>query len=147
MTEKQQRNLFKKEKKILEAYGKCEKRIKILLKRLDNPILVKGYSFDKLGNSGYMEVKSDIERVSELRSRIINDINRNEEFIYRVDSALEMIKDDKYYNIIKLKTIDGKTLEKVAEILKVSTTTINENENRLLENLKQYFKIQNLSYF
>lgn len=50
-------------------------------------------------------------------------------------------------NIIKLKTIEGKTLEKVAEILKVSTTTINENENRLLENLKQYFKIQNLSYF
>ncbi|MDY5306024.1 transcriptional regulator [Fusobacterium gastrosuis] len=147
MAEKQKRNPFKAEKEIFEVYRKYKKRIKILLKRLENPILVKGYSFDKLGNSGYMEVKADIERISELRLRIINDINRCEEFVYRVDSALEMIKEDKKYKTIELRFIEDKTAEETAEILKVSTVTINNDENRLLKELRMHFKIQNFSYF
>lgn len=147
MMEKQKRNPFKAEKEIFEIYRKYKRRIKTLLKRLENPILVKGYSFDKLGNSGYMEVKADIERISELRLRIINDINRCEEFVYRVDSALDMIKEDKKYKIIELRFIEGKSTEEAAEILKVSTVTINNYENRLLKELRMHFKIQNFSYF
>ena len=94
-TQEHKRNKYKDEKEIFEIYRKYSKRIKILLKRLNNPILIKGYSYDKLGTSGFQEVKSDIERISDLRSRIINDINRCEEFIYRVDSAIELLKDNK----------------------------------------------------
>lgn len=147
MMEKQKRNPFKAEKEIFEIYRKYKRRIKTLLKRLENPILVKGYSFDKLGNSGYMEVKADIERISELRLRIINDINRCEEFVYRVDSALDMIKEDKKYKTIEIRFIEGKSTEEAAEILKVSTVTINNDENRLLKELRMHFKIQNFSYF
>lgn len=145
--EVKKRNLFKAEKEIFEVYRKYKKRIKSLLKSLENPILVKGYSYDKLGSSGYMEVKADIERISELRLRIINDINRCEEFIYRVDSALDLIKDDKKYKTIELRFIENKTVEETAEILGVSTVTVNNDEKRLLKELRLHFKIQNFSYF
>lgn len=146
-TQEHKRNKYKDEKEIFEIYRKYSKRIKILLKRLNNPILIKGYSYDKLGTSGFQEVKSDIERISDLRSRIINDINRCEEFIYRVDSAIELLKDNKYYNIIKFRFIEGKTLEETAEELQVSTTTVNKAENELLKELRLHFKIQNFRYF
>jgi len=100
-----------------------------------------------LGTSGFQEVKSDIERISDLRSRIINDINRCEEFIYRVDSAIELLKDNKYYDVIKFRFIEGKTLEETAEELQVSTTTVNKAENELLKELRLHFKIQNFRYF
>ena len=146
-TQEHKRNKYKDEKEIFEIYRKYSKRIKILLKRLNNPILVKGYSYDKLGTSGFQEVKSDIERISDLRSRIINDINRCEEFIYRVDSAIELLKDNKYYDVIKFRFIEGKTLEETAEELQVSTTTVNKAENELLKELRLHFKIQNFRYF
>ncbi len=146
-TKEHKRNKYKDEKEIFEIYRKYSKRIKILLKRLNNPILIKGYSYDKLGTSGFQEVKSDIERISDLRSRIINDINRCEEFIYRVDSAIELLKDNKYYDIIKFRFIEGKTLEETAEELQVSTTTVNKAENELLKELRLHFKIQNFRYF
>ena len=146
-TQEHKRNKYKDEKEIFEIYRKYSKRIKILLKRLNNPILIKGYSYDKLGTSGFQEVKSDIERISELRSRIINDINRCEEFIYRVDSAIELLKDNKYYDVIKFRFIEGKTLEETAEELQVSTTTVNKAENELLKELRLHFKIQNFRYF
>lgn len=146
-TKEHKRNKYKDEKEIFEIYRKYSKRIKILLKRLNNPILIKGYSYDKLGTSGFQEVKSDIERISDLRSRIINDINRCEEFIYRVDSAIELLKDNKYYDVIKFRFIEGKTLEETAEELQVSTTTVNKAENELLKELRLHFKIQNFRYF
>ena len=146
-TQEHKRNKYKDEKEIFEIYRKYSKRIKILLKRLNNPILIKGYSYDKLGTSGFQEVKSDIERISDLRSRIINDINRCEEFIYRVDSAIELLKDNKYYDVIKCRFIEGKTLEETAEELQVSTTTVNKAENELLKELRLHFKIQNFRYF
>jgi sigma-70, region 4 len=146
-TQEHKRNKYKDEKEIFEIYRKYSKRIKILLKRLNNPILIKGYSYDKLGTSGFQEVKSDIERISDLRSRIINDINRCEEFIYRVDSAIELLKDNKYYDVIKFRFIEGKTLEETAEELQVSTTTVNKAENELLKELRLHFKIQNFRYF
>ena len=146
-TQEHKRNKYKDEKEIFEIYRKYSKRIKILLKRLNNPILIKGYSYDKLGTSGFQEVKSDIERISDLRSRIINDINRCEEFIYRVDSAIELLKDNKYYDVIKFRFIEGKTLEETAEELQVSTTTVNKAENELLKELRVHFKIQKFRYF
>lgn len=146
-TQEHKRNKYKDEKEIFEIYRKYSKRIKMLLKRLNNPILIKGYSYDKLGTSGFQEVKSDIERISDLRSRIINDINRCEEFIYRVDSAIELLKDNKYYDVIKFRFIEGKTLEETAEELQVSTTTVNKAENELLKELRLHFKIQNFRYF
>ena len=146
-TQEHKRNKYKDEKEIFEIYRKYSKRIKILLKRLNNPILIKGYSYDKLGTSGFQEVKSDIERISDLRSRIINDINRCEEFIYRVDSAIELLKDNKYYDVIKFRFIEGKTLEETAEELKVSTTTVKKAEKELLKELRLHFKIQNFRYF
>lgn len=146
-TQEHKRNKYKDEKEIFEIYRKYSKRIKILLKRLNNPILIKGYSYDKLRTSGFQEVKSDIERISDLRSRIINDINRCEEFIYRVDSAIELLKDNKYYDVIKFRFIEGKTLEETAEELQVSTTTVNKAENELLKELRLHFKIQNFRYF
>lgn len=144
---KQEKNKFKLEKTTLKAYYKHKEKINSLLEDLNNPLIIKGISYDKLGSSGYKEVKADVERISELRLRIINDINRSEEFIYRVDSALNIIRDDKYYKIIELKSILGKTTEEVAELFNVSTTTINENENRLLSELKREFKIQNFTHF
>ena len=147
MATQEQKIIFRKMEDILYSYNKYVNKIKKDLEYFNNPILLKSYNIEKISGSGFMEVKSDIERIEELKVRISNDISRHEEILFRIDSALDMIKDHKDYSFIQLKYIDKMTYEEISERLGVSIKSTYGIRNRILGALEIHFKTQRLIEF
>ena len=55
-----------------------------------------------------------------------------------INSILLKFNKDPYYEIIKLKYFDNKTIEEIAEIMEKDISTITRNKNRLINTLKMY---------
>lgn len=55
-----------------------------------------------------------------------------------LDSVLSKFKKDPYYDLIKLKYFDKKTMEDIASYFEKDVSTINRNKNRLINELKVY---------
>ena len=147
MATKEQKIIFRKMEDILYSYNKYINKIKKDLEYFNNPILLKSYKVEKISGSGFMEVKSDMERIEELKVRISNDISRHEEILFRIDSALDMIKDHKDYSIVDMKYLNNMSYEDISEKLGVSLKTVYGMRNRILEALEIHFKLQRLIEF
>lgn len=147
MATQEQKIVFRKMEDILYSYNKYINKIKKDLEYFNNPILLKSYSLDKIPGSNFTEVKSDIERIEELKVRISNDISRHEEILFRIDSALDMVKDHKDYSIIDMKYLNNMSYEDISEKLGVSLKTVYGMRNRILGALEIHFKLQRLIEF
>lgn len=147
MATQEQKIIFRKMEDILYSYNKYINKIKKDLEYFNNPVLLKSYNVEKISGSGFMEVKSDMERIEELKVRISNDISRHEEILFRIDSALDMIKDHRDYNIIGMKYFNNMSYEDISEKLGVSLKTVYGMRNRILEALEIHFKLQRLIEF
>lgn len=144
MEKQEQKQVFRKMEEILFSYNKYTAKIKKDLEYFKNPVLLKSYSLDKLPGSNFMEVKSDLERIEELKIRISNNISRYEEILFRIDSALDMVKDHKDYNFIKMRYINNMTYEEISEKLETTVMTTYRMRNRILEVLEIHFRTQRL---
>nr|DAP62715.1 MAG TPA: DNA-directed RNA polymerase specialized sigma subunit-like protein [Caudoviricetes sp.] len=147
MVTQEQKIIFRKMEDILYSYNKYVNKIKKDLEYFNNPILLKSYNIEKISGSGFMEVKSDMERIEELKVRISNDISRHEEILFRIDSALDMIKDHKDYSIVDMKYLNNMSYEDISEKLGVSLKTVYGMRNRILGALEIHFKLQRLIEF
>ncbi|PGH21767.1 transcriptional regulator [Fusobacterium polymorphum] len=147
MATQEQKIIFRKMEDILYSYNKYVNKIKKDLEYFNNPILLKSYNIEKISGSGFMEVKSDMERIEELKVRISNDISRHEEILFRIDSALDMIKDHKDYSIVDMKYLNNMSYEDISEKLGVSLKTVYGMRNRILGALEIHFKLQKLIEF
>lgn len=147
MITKEQKIIFRKMEDILYSYNKYINKIKKDLEYFNNPVLLKSYNVEKISGSGFMEVKSDMERIEELKVRISNDISRHEEILFRIDSALDMIKDHKDYSIVDMKYLNNMSYEDISEKLGVSLKTVYGMRNRILGALEIHFKLQRLIEF
>ncbi|WP_339071906.1 RNA polymerase sigma factor [Fusobacterium animalis] len=147
MATQEQKIIFRKMEDILYSYNKYINKIKKDLEYFNNPILLKSYNVEKISGSGFMEVKSDMERIEELKVRISNDISRHEEILFRIDSALDMVKDHKDYSIINMKYLNNMSYEDISEKLGVSLKTVYGMRNRILGALEIHFKLQRLIEF
>nr|DAS90878.1 MAG TPA: DNA-directed RNA polymerase specialized sigma subunit-like protein [Caudoviricetes sp.] len=147
MATQEQKIIFRKMEDILYSYNKYVNKIKKDLEYFNNPILLKSYNIEKISGSGFMEVKSDMERIEELKVRISNDISRHEEILFRIDSALDMIKDHKDYSIVDMKYLNNMSYEDISEKLGVSLKTVYGMRNRILGALEIHFKLQRLIEF
>lgn len=147
MITKEQKIIFRKMEDILYSYNKYTNKIKKDLEYFNNPVLLKSYNVEKISGSGFMEVKSDMERIEELKVRISNDISRHEEILFRIDSALDMVKDHKDYSIIDMKYLNNMSYEDISEKLGVSLKTVYGMRNRILGALEIHFKLQRLIEF
>ena len=147
MATQEQKIIFRKMEDILYSYNKYINKIKKDLEYFNNPILLKNYKVEKISGSGFMEVKSDMERIEELKVRLSNDISRHEEILFRIDSALDMVKDHRDYNIIGMKYFNNMSYEDISEKLGVSLKTVYGMRNRILEALEIHFKLQRLIEF
>ena len=143
----EQKIIFRKMEEILYSYNKYINKIKKDLEYFNNPVLLKSYKLDVMSGSGFTEVKSDMERVEELKVRISNDISRHEEILFRIDSALDMVKDHKDYNFIQMRYFDKKGYEEIAEKLEVEVRTVYRIRNNILSALEIHFKTQRLLEF
>lgn len=61
---------------------------------------------------------------------------RTRQEVLRIDRALEVIKDDKHYDIIPMKYWDGVTMLEIAEKFECEDKTVRRNKNRLVNKLK-----------
>lgn len=147
MVTQEQKIIFRKMEDILYSYNKYVNKIKKDLEYFNNPVLLKSYKLDVMSGSGFTEVKSDMERVEELKVRISNDISRHEEILFRIDSALDMVKDHKDYNFIQMRYFDKKGYEEIAEKLEVEVRTVYRIRNNILSALEIHFKTQRLLEF
>ena len=147
MATQEQKIIFRKMEDILYSYNKYINKIKKDLEYFNNPILLKSYNVEKISGSGFMEVKWDMERIEELKVRISNDISRHEEILFRIDSALDMVKDHKDYSIINMKYLNNMSYEDISEKLGVSLKTVYGMRNRILGALEIHFKLQRLIEF
>lgn len=56
--------------------------------------------------------------------------------VKRIDSALEMIQDDIYYETIPMYYFERKTREEIADYYDTTVTTISRNKTRLINKIK-----------
>lgn len=144
MATQEQKIVFRKMEDILYSYKKYVDKINNDLKELENPQITKSYSIDKLTGSGYVMVKSELERIEELKERLLNDIARHEEILFRIDNALEMVKDNKDYNFIEMRYFNKLTYEEIADKIGVEVRTTYRIRNSILSALEIHFKTQKL---
>lgn len=144
MATQEQKIIFRKIEDILYSYKKYVDKINNDLKELENPQITKSYSIGKLAGSGYVTVKSEVERIEELKERLLNDIARHEEILFRIDNALEMVKDNKDYNFIEMRYFNKLTYEEIADKIGVEVRTTYRIRNNILSALEIHFKTQKL---
>ena len=147
MATQEQKIIFRKMEDILYSYKKYMRKIKKEQEALKDPQIIQTYSIEKLTGSGYVTVKSEVERIEELKERLLNDITRHEEILFRIESALEMVKDHKDYNFIQLKYFDNRTYEEIADVLNISLKSTYGMRNRILGALEIHFKTQKMIEF
>ena len=66
----------------------------------------------------------------------MNKVFKSKNFIKIIDNAIDMLKDDPYFDIIRMKYFEGKTREEMAEYYDVDVSTISRNKNRLVNLLQ-----------
>ena len=88
------------------------------------------------GNTGLIEVKTDAEKVDERIEMIEFSIATTRGFIKIVESAIDTLKDDPYYDLIRLRYFEGHTMEEIAEHFECDVSTVSRNKNRLVNLLQ-----------
>lgn len=144
MSTQEQKIIFRKIEDVLYSYKKYVDKIKDDLKELENPQITKSYSISKLTGSGYVMVKSEVERIEELKERLLNDIARHEEILFRIDNALKMVEDHKDYSFIEMRYFNKLTYEEIADKIGVEVRTTYRIRNSILSALEIHFKTQKL---
>lgn len=144
MATQEQKMVFRKMEDILYSYKKYVDKINNDLKELENPQITKSYNIGKLTGSGYVMVKSEVERIEELKERLLNDITRHEEILFRIDNALKMVEDHKDYSFIEMRYFNKLTYEEIANKIGVEVRTTYRIRNNILSALEIHFKTQKL---
>lgn len=87
------------------------------------------------GGNGYIEVKSEQDKVDERIESIESSIHTTKTFIRIIDDAIEGLKDDPYYDLISMRYFEGCSREEIAEHFDVDVRTVNRQKNRLVNKL------------
>lgn len=138
---KEGRTSFTKTEQLLYNYRNFQESIDDKLEQIEMIRLVgiKKKSKDItscMSRSGYYEAATDLEKGEEQIRKLEISIEETTEYIERIDRAVSKLKDDPYYELIRLKYFEEKTREEIAEILNVDVSTISRNKNRLINMLK-----------
>lgn len=96
----------------------------------------KSKSITSFSSSPTYEIKSESDKAEEKIESIENSIQTTKNFIKVIDAAIDMLKDDPYFDVIKMKYFNGKTREEIAEYFEVDVSTISRNKNRIVNLLQ-----------
>ena len=144
--ELQERNLIHEVKNsyanteyILSNFDSLKKSIKDIEHQIDD---LKTYGLQKSGKAAVVIGESNVIKIEE--DKIIEDrINelrqskhRTQAVINMVNSILNDLKQDEYYEIIKLRYFDDLKIEEIAEKLDCSDKTIRKHRKRLINTIK-----------
>lgn len=92
----------------------------------------KSASITSFSGTPTYEVKTDADKADDKIEAIEQSIQTTVSFIKVIDDALDALKDDPYFDIIRLKYFDGKSHEDIADYFLVNIRTISRIRNRLV---------------
>lgn len=87
------------------------------------------------GGSGYIDVKSEQEKIEDKIESIESSIHTTKTFIRIIDDAIEGLKGDPYYDLISMRYFEGCSREEIAEHFDCDVRTTNRQKNRLVNRL------------
>ena len=87
-------------------------------------------------NSGYVDNVSEYEKKENKIEQLHGIINELESRIAQIEAAIDTVKADPYYPIIKMRYFDKKTNAQIAERLKCDEGTVKRHKNKLLESIR-----------
>ena len=137
---------FKNVERILYEYPKLKASINEREKEISElkryGIQEKSKSITSLSSNSMKKAKEDIidDSIDNLKKHIF----KTKVIIKHIESVINTLKDDPYFDIIHLKYFEGKTHEQIAEYIDkknnkketTSTSTIAANKNRLIESIR-----------
>jgi RNA polymerase sigma factor (sigma-70 family) len=96
----------------------------------------KSKSITSFSPSPTYTIKSDDDKAEEKIEAIEQSIRTTRNFIQVIDDAIDKLKDDPYFDLIRLRYFEGESREKIAEYFNVDASTISRNKNRLVNLLQ-----------
>lgn len=88
------------------------------------------------GGVGLVDVKSDEEKVEEKIEAIESGISATRSFIKIIDDAISYLREDHYFDLIRMRYFEGRTREEIAEYFNCDVKTVTRNKNRLINQLQ-----------
>ena len=79
---------------------------------------------------------SELEKVENRIEKLQEEILRMENIVNMVERALETIKSNKYYDVIRMKYFEELTFEHIAEKLNISVITAKRYKNKMIRQLQ-----------
>lgn len=137
---KKKNDIFKNTESILYSYSTIKETIgqrKTQIKELKKYGLPKKSSSAKIYNSNKVYIEEN-DLLDTTIKNIEKSIIKTKVILDYINSILLKFNKDPYYEIIKLKYFDNKTIEEIAEIMEKDISTITRNKNRLINTLKMY---------
>lgn len=137
---KKKNDIFKNTEAILYSYSTIKETIvqrKTQIKELKKYGLPKKSSSAKIYSSNKIYIEEN-DLLDTTIKNIEKSIIKTKVILDYINSILLKFNKDPYYEIIKLKYFDNKTIEEIAEIMEKDISTITRNKNRLINTLKMY---------
>ena len=136
------RNGFEKEyiEDALQYYTTYIRKRDILISRVENiesEVLLQDHGYDKVNVQGSHKYKDHLEKMEELKEQLQEKISKYDYIIFKIEQCLDKIRLDKYYCVIDLLFFEKKSVEVVANILKLSVDRIIHERLRLIYIMKQ----------
>lgn len=131
---------YKKTERLLYNYNKFKKSIEYENEYInfiqENGLQEKSKNF--VGIKIIIENKDRAEILEDLIKEATKRIIFTQKCIDFIDLALKNIEDDEYYELIKLKYFDRKSMEYIAEYFDTSVQTVYKHKTRLLKSLHSF---------
>ncbi|WP_113674551.1 sigma-70 family RNA polymerase sigma factor [Vallitalea guaymasensis] len=96
----------------------------------------KSSSITSFSSSPTYEIKSDADKADEKIEAIEQSIQVTKNFIGVIDSAIDALRDDPYFEIIPMKYFESKSRDDIAIFFDVDASTISRHKNRLVNLLQ-----------
>lgn len=131
---------FQKTETLLYNYNNFQAAISDKFEQIQNiqeeGIPKKSSSISSFSSNATYEIKSDSDKAEEKIESIENAIQTTRNFIKVIDAAIDMLKDDPYFDLIRLKYFENRSRDYIAEYFEVDASTISRHKNRLVNQLQ-----------
>lgn len=131
---------FIKTEKLLYNYRKFKQIVQQKLKEIETieteGLQRKSKSLVMFSKNNTFGTDTELELAEARIESIRESIDKMQEYISMIDSALGKITNDHYYGIIRMKYFEGCNHEECADHFEVDVSTIARNKNRLVNTLK-----------
>lgn len=87
-------------------------------------------------SDGMIEAKTEHDKVQDRIDEIMQSIQVTQNYIKIIDSALDQISDDPYYDIIRMRYFESQSRDDIADYFGCDPKTITRNKNRLVNLLQ-----------